>query len=155
MPVRPRPAPQPGRAFAVARIVDKTHPALQQAALLHDVAKAGAGLTLLHRVAVVLLKESGARTCWRGPGRMVRSRREGNLRYPFWAHAHHPETRGAGVAAGAGCDPLAAVELIRRHQETDRGAAEPHWGSARAGGQRSRRDIDLLLTALRTADDDN
>jgi len=37
--------------------------------------------------------------------------------------------------------------LIRRHQETGVGAGEPLRGS--------RRDVDRLLTALRTADDDN
>jgi hypothetical protein len=32
------------------------HPALMEAALLHDVAKSGAGITVFHRVAVVLLQ---------------------------------------------------------------------------------------------------
>jgi hypothetical protein len=50
------------------------------------------------------------------------------------------------MAAAAGCDPL-AVMLIRRHQEMGAGAEGDLWGS---GG-----DVDLLLTALRTADDDN
>jgi hypothetical protein len=48
------------------------------------------------------------------------------------------------MAAAAGCDPL-AVTLIRRHQETGGGAGE----------RRREGDLDLLLTALRTADDDN
>ena len=133
------------------RAADHAEPALMQAALLHDVAKSTGGVTLFHRVAVVLIK-----IVW--PGWLARLAQapapaRSDPRYPFWAHANHPQL-GAEMAAAAGCDPL-AVTLIRRHQETGRGAEEPLWGSAGAGGQRSRRDIDLLLTALRTADDDN
>jgi hypothetical protein len=118
-------------------------PALMQAALLHDVAKSSGGVTLFHRVAVVLLKI--VRPDW--AARMVQTSppARNSLRYPFWAHANHPQL-GAEMAAAAGCDPL-AVMLIRRHQEMGRGAEEPLRGS--------RGDIDLLLTALRTADDDN
>ena len=52
----------------------------------------------------------------------------GSLRYPFWAHANHPQL-GAEMAAAAGCDPL-AVTLIRRHQETSGGAEERRDGGA-------------------------
>lgn len=85
------------------------HPALFQAALLHDVAKAD-GVRLWHRVAVVLLKAFM-------PGLLARiaQDRPGNWRAPFYLHSHHPE-RGAALARMVGCDPL-AVELIRRHQE--------------------------------------
>jgi hypothetical protein len=117
--------------------------ALMQAALLHDVAKSTGGVTLFHRVAVVLIK-----IMW--PGWLARLAQapapaRDAPRYPFWAHANHPQL-GAEMAAAAGCDPL-AVMLIRRHQETDKRAEDPLRGS---GG-----DVDLLLTALRTADDDN
>ncbi|MCU0502730.1 MAG: hypothetical protein MUC51_13375 [Anaerolineae bacterium] len=71
------------------------HPALLQAALLHDCAKREGGVRLWHRA-----QPAPARADWR---------------YPMWAHLHHPE-RGAELAAAAGCDPL-AVTLIGRHQE--------------------------------------
>lgn len=118
-------------------------PALMQAALLHDVAKSTGGVTIFHRVAVVLLK-----IVW--PDRLARTVQapapaRGDLCYPFWAQANHPQL-GAEMAEAAGCDPL-AVTLIHRHQEAGGGAATREQGS--------RGDVDLLLTALRTADDDN
>ena len=133
------------------RAAGHAEPALMQAALLHDVAKSTGGVTLFHRVAVVLIK-----IVW--PGWLAQMAQapapaHSDPRYPFWAHANHPQL-GAEMAAAAGCDPL-AVTLIRRHQETGGEAEDPLWGSGGAGGQRSRRDVDLLLTALRTADDDN
>jgi hypothetical protein len=107
-----------------------------QAALLHDAAKRDSGLSLLHRVAIVLLK-----AFW--PSLLVRwatlsEPARADPRFPFWAHAHHPE-RGAERAAAAGCDPL-AVSLIRRHQE--------HLSAS--GGA-----ADRALAALQAADDDN
>ena len=122
-----------------------------QAALLHDAAKSAGGVSLFHRIAVVLLKI--AQPDWATRMAQTLPPARGSLRYPFWVHANHPQ-QGAETAAAAGCDPL-AVTLIRRHQETGREAEKPLWGSAGAGEQRSRRDVDLLLTALRTADDDN
>jgi hypothetical protein len=118
-------------------------PALMQAALLHDAAKSTGRVTLFHRVAVVLIK-----IVW--PGWTTRTAQtpapaRGSFGYPFWAHANHPQL-GAEMAASAGCDPL-AVTLIRRHQETGRGAA--------AREPRGRGDITLLLAALQAADDDN
>ena len=111
-------------------------PALMQAALLHDVTPSAGGVTLFHRVAVVLIK-----IVW--PGWLARlapapSPAHGDPRYPFWAHANHPQL-GAKMAAAAGCDPL-AVTLIRRHQETGGGAEGANKGSRGAGGQRSRGD---------------
>ena len=108
-------------------------------------------MTLFHRIAVVLLKV--ARPDWATRLTQTPVPARGNLRYPFWVLANHPQL-GAELAAAAGCDPI-AVTLIRQHQETGGGAEEPLWGSGGAGGQRSRRDVDLLLTALRTADNDN
>lgn len=155
-------------------------PALLQAALLHDAAKAAGGVTLLHRVAVVLLKAFWPSWLagWEGRAAPPRS----DLRYPFWAHANHPAT-GADMAAAAGCDPL-AVLLIRRHQElvaTPHGAyadeTRVHWnrGFSRSISQRekpaapeedwrttsipalqsSAARADDLLAALQAADDDN
>lgn len=123
------------------RAAGYAEPALMQAALLHDAAKSSGGITLFHRVAVVLLKI--ARPDWAPRMAQTPAPARGSLRYPFWAHANHPQL-GAEMTAAAGCDPL-AVTLIRRHQEPSKGAEE----------QRSGGDIALLLTALRAADDDN
>jgi hypothetical protein len=89
------------------------HPALLQAALLHDAAKRYARLTLLHRTAIVLLRaiRPGVLHGWtQGP-----EPRPGHWRRPFWVYARHAE-RGAADAAAAGCDPLACL-LIRHHQD--------------------------------------
>jgi len=111
-----------------------THPALFQAALLHDVAKSE-GVSLGHRVAVVLLKAFA-------PGllRHLAKDRRGSWRYGFYVHHHHPE-RGAALAQAVGCDPL-AVDLIRRHQES----------LSQAG---PRTPVDMLLFALQEADERN
>lgn len=108
-------------------------PALAQAALLHDCAKQRGGVTLFHRVAVVLLKAGrpdllAAWSAGPEPG-------PGGWRQGFWAHARHPEM-GAVLASAAGCDPV-AVALIRRHQEP----AGPG-------------ETDRLLAALQAADDE-
>ena len=107
--------------------------ALLQAALLHDVGKADAALTLWHRVAIVLLR------AWR-PDLLeqLANDQPGAWGYPFWLHLHHP-ARGAALAASAGCDRLAVV-LIRRHQD----ALPATWqGTDKAG----------LWQALKEADD--
>lgn len=112
-------------------------PALAQAALLHDCAKSGGGIQLWHRVAVVLLKAFWPQLWKRWVA--VQPPRT-SWRYPFWAHAHHPD-QGAELAAAAGCDPL-AVWLIREHQ---------HHLPERSGDPLA----DSLLRALQAADDDN
>ena len=86
-------------------------PALAQAALLHDVGKAGFGLTLAHRSLAVVLER------W-GPGLLRRiAATPSGWRRPFHAHLHHAEI-GARRAAEAGCDAL-AVALIRYHDAPD------------------------------------
>ncbi len=124
--------------LAVLTAQGRGEAALMQAALLHDVAKSVSGVTLFHRVAVVLLK-------WLWPAWLERLARQpaparGSLRYPFWAHVNHPRL-GAEMAAAAGCDPT-AVALIRAHQEPPRAA----WDG---GG------FDEMLAALQAADGDN
>ena len=114
------------------------HPALLQAALLHDCAKCEGGVRLWHRVALVLLKAFWPALPARWAAEPAPARAD--WRYPMWAHLHHPE-RGAELAAAAGCDPL-AVTLIRRHQEPL---------TAHAGDP----SLDGLLAALQAADDDN
>ncbi|RME49016.1 MAG: hypothetical protein D6796_05495 [Caldilineae bacterium] len=107
-------APDRRHAVAVLRTVRQAgedHPALLQAALLHDVGKS-LGLPLLHRVVIVLLNAfwpAALTALADAPLTTARWRR------PFVVHARHPEI-GARWAAQAGCDPL-AVTLIRRHQQ--------------------------------------
>lgn len=89
------------------------HPALMQAALLHDVAKSEAGITVFHRVAVVLLQ--AFRPAWlawlvRDPEPTC----DNPWRRPFARYVEHP-TVGAFWAEEAGCLPM-AVYLIRQHQ---------------------------------------
>ena len=119
----------------------QSHPALMQAALLHDSAKHGDGVRLWHRVAVVLLKAflpAIARRWESDP-----APQPGHWRYPLWAHLNHP-LRGAQLAKASGCDTL-AVELIRRHQDPS---------PALAGGDQGT-PADRLLAALQAADNDN
>lgn len=89
------------------------HPALLQAALLHDTAKRTARLTLLHRTAIVLLRayRPGLLESW---ARGIEPR-PGHWRRPFWVYAHHAE-QGAAEAATAGCDALTCL-LMRHHQD--------------------------------------
>lgn len=90
------------------------HPALLQAALLHDAAKRATGLTLLHRTTIVLLRafRPAVLQQW-AHGALPRP---GHWRRPFWIYAHHAE-QGAADAAAAGCDPLACL-LMRHHQDS-------------------------------------
>lgn len=126
------------KVWADLRAAGYDDPALAQAALLHDAAKRSGGVTLIHRVAVVLIKAFA-------PGQWTKLKAQPepprrSLRYPLWAHANHPLT-GAQLAAEAGCC-AEAVELIRRHQDP-----------LPSAGQRTEQD--RLLAALQKADDDN
>jgi hypothetical protein len=85
-----------------------------QAALLHDVAKSRAGITVFHRVVVVLLRafRPGC-LAWlvhNSDGSLNR------LRRPFAQYLEHPSV-GAEWAEAAGCLPM-AVSIIRRHQSS-------------------------------------
>lgn len=113
-------------------------PEAAQAALLHDCAKHGGGVTLVHRVAAVLIK-SFAPGMWRRLKHMPEPARR-DVRFPLWVHANHP-ARSAAAAAAAVCLP-GAVELIRRHQEELRDDRPPA-------------PIDDLLAAFQAADDEN
>jgi len=105
-------------------------PILEQAALLHDVGKAGAGLTLAHRSLTVILERVAPAFLQRLAGPAPRG-----WRRPFHAHLHHAEI-GAARVAEAGCDPL-VVALVRYH---DRGA----WPEGLAAWQA---DLDALRRA--------
>jgi len=82
--------------------------ALLQAALLHDMGKAGAQVQLGHRVVTVLMRSLALALLTR-----LARNEPGSWRYPFFVQLHHAE-RGADLAAGAGTHAL-AVALIRWH----------------------------------------
>jgi len=86
-----------------------------EAALLHDVGKAGSGLTLPHRVLIVLLRwlDGGLlESLATEPGRNAPL--PGSWRYPFHAQAHHAEL-GAQRCAQVGCSP-STVALVAHHE---------------------------------------
>lgn len=96
-------------AICVLRRVQRlptASPALAKAALLHDVGKLGAGLTLGWRTLIVV---------FRGLGILERavSQNPNFWRHPFYMHFHHAE-RGAQMCADAGCAPE-VVSLVRWH----------------------------------------
>lgn len=113
-------------AIAVAHTLRQAgynHPALMQAALLHDVGKS-LSQPIIHRVLIVLF-EAFWPTALRWLSYESANRRMTNIdslidniswwRRPFVVHAQHPAI-GAAWAEKAGCDPL-AVKLIVRHQD--------------------------------------
>ena len=100
-------------ALAVYRALNAaghTNPHLLAAALLHDVGKAAAPLSVWHRTLIVLLGRFAPRVLERlGQGGA------GRWRQPFVVHARHAET-GARWAGETGCSSL-TVTLIQRHHE--------------------------------------
>jgi len=105
---------------------------LEQAALLHDVGKAGGGLTLAHRAVIVLLR--ALHPVWLD---MLTTNDPTSWRYPFYIHRHHAEL-GARRCAEAGCSSL-TVWLVRHHEGPLPDSVEPTWSEA--------------LAVLRRADD--
>jgi hypothetical protein len=116
---------------------------LLRAALLHDVGKAagdrggGMPMTVLHRVAIVLLQAFTVRTPGTrtkgtqgigpralGPRWLARLAADGRgWKAPFAVHARHARA-GAEWAAEAGCSP-AVVALIRAHHGEPGGSNPP------------------------------
>jgi len=99
------------RVLAAVQAQGARHPAVLQAALLHDAGKtAQPPLRLWERSAIVLVgavwRDASARLGW-GAAR--------GWRRPFVVAAQHPSW-GARLAREAGASPL-VVELIRRHQQ--------------------------------------
>jgi hypothetical protein len=98
------------RVLKTVQAAGQTHPDLLAAALLHDVGKIRASLSIWARSLVVLseaLFPSQAAKWGNGPAQGWRS--------PFVVKARHPEW-GAALAHESGSRPL-TVTLIRRHQD--------------------------------------
>ena len=81
---------------------------LEQAALLHDVGKSMATLSLVHRVLIVLIEGLDKRLLER-----LADSNPLSWRYPFYVHLRHAEL-GASLCLEAGCSPL-TVALVRHH----------------------------------------
>ena len=105
---------------------------VEQAALLHDVGKSQARLTLFHRVAGVLLETLASRWLAR-----LAVTEAAPWRYPFYVYVHHAEI-GAALCAQAGCSPV-TMALVRAHQGHDLAALPP--------------ELHAALSALRQADE--
>ena len=100
------------------RAEEPVEDALAQAALLHDAGKAGGGLTLPVRAAVVLLGATA-------PGRRWLERLGSPLsrwRRPFYVHGQHASI-GADRCRAAGLDEI-TVALVRLHDTPPRQAPE-------------------------------
>lgn len=95
---------------------------LLEAALLHDLGKAGAGVGLLHRVARVLLWRS-----WPAAWAWLSASATG-WRRPFWVVANHAERGAVWVESQGGSAEL--VALVRQHELP---APEAWQGSDLAG----------------------
>ncbi len=96
--------------FRTLQLAGHTQPELQTAALLHDVGKTRAPLSVWERSLIVLAQKvaPGKTAVW-GQGAAQGWRR------PFVVKAQHPDW-GAEMAQEAGSQPL-VVALIRRHQD--------------------------------------
>lgn len=120
------------RVFDLLRSEGHHHPALLEAALLHDVGKTRFRFMLPHKVLVVLVKAFAPKyfAAW-GAAEPKGWKR------PFAISAQHPAW-GAEMAAKTGASPL-AIELIARHQEKPIVPSDD--------------EIDRLLRYLQSADD--
>jgi hypothetical protein len=94
---------------------------LLQTALVHDVGKADAGISLVHRIARVGL------SAWMPPAWAWLSGCPTGWRRPYWVLAHHPERGSVWVETVGG--PPAMAALIRYH-ETD---APTAWSGTEIG----------------------
>lgn len=125
-----------GHAIAVLRCLRLGEPVsrdLAAAALLHDVGKAGSGLTLPYRTAIVLLE-----AFWPGALARLCVNAQGTWRQPFAVDARHADI-GAERCARAGCSQR-TVTLVRCH-DTPPGAVLA--------------EMRVELERLRRADDQN
>lgn len=113
-----QPAADQRHALAVCRALQEqgeAQPELLAAALLHDVGKARARLSLVHRTAVVLSEHWAPRLLARLSREPAAGGGVPDWRRPFVLHARHAQT-GARWACEAGCAAL-TVALIEHHHE--------------------------------------
>jgi hypothetical protein len=103
---------------------------VEQAALLHDVGKSQARLTLAHRVAVVALEALAPRLLAR-----LGASAAPDWRRPFHIHLNHAGV-GAELCARAGCSP-ATVALVRAHQDGEGAELSPELQAALAALHRA------------------
>lgn len=124
------------------QLAGHTQPDLLAAALLHDVGKTRAPLTIWQRSLIVLGQAfvPGKTAVW-GQGNMSSWQR------PFVVKAQHPAW-GAEMAQTAGSRPL-TIELIRRHQDT-----LPETPTL-SGAEAAVSETEQLLRHLQWADDQN
>ncbi len=97
------------KVLLALRQLGQFSPDVQQAALLHDVGKARARLSLAHRALFVLLEWFDKRLLER-----LADSDSQSWRFPFYVQLHHGEI-GAALCAEAGCSPL-TVALVRYHE---------------------------------------
>ncbi|MCP4426836.1 MAG: HD domain-containing protein [Chloroflexi bacterium] len=128
------------------QLAGETHPDLLAAALLHDVGKTRAPLSIWERSLIVLASKlaPGKTAVW-GQGEAQGWKR------PFVVKAQHPAW-GAAMAQAAGSRPL-TVALIRRHQDTLGTAASA--SDLRSPLSACVTEEDDLLRLLQWADDQN
>jgi len=113
------------QVLASLRAAGEWETAVQQAALLHDVGKAHAGLTLVHRTLGVLLQADAPELLQRLAGDGTPA-----WRRPFYVQVHHADI-GAEMCARAGCSPV-TVALVRAHQGAERATLPPELRAAAA-----------------------
>ncbi len=122
------------RVLCTLQQAGHTHPALQTAALLHDIGKTRFQLTVWERSAIVLGQVLAKKKL-----KVWGEAEAAGWKRPFVVKARHPQW-SAEMAQAAGCHPM-AVSLIRRHQGPLNGTAET--------------EEDRLLALLQWADDQN
>ncbi len=125
-------------SYQVLRLLQRhghDEPALLKAALLHDIGKTRAPLSLLDRTVAVLgrLLIPGRAAAWEKRSLEAATR----WQRPFVIHRRHPEW-SAELLAAAGSDER-TIDLVRRHQDRPAGTGEN----------------DRLLALLQWADDQN
>ena len=96
------------RVLATLRRSGPISPELSQAALLHDVGKAGAGLSLPYRTIIVILR-------WLAPDALDKLSQVASpaWRRPFYIQRQHAAV-GARLCESAGCSPR-VVQLVWHH----------------------------------------